>query len=393
MKILVGISGGIAAYKSPDLVRRFKETGAEVRVVMTKAATSFISPLTLQAVSGNPVSTDLLDTDAEAAMGHIELARWADLVLIAPATADIIARLAMGMANDLLSTICLATTAPIAVAPAMNQQMWNNAATGDNIKQLQKRNVTILGPAKGEQACGETGFGRMVEPLQLVADCEVFNQQGEPVLAGKKVLITAGPTREDIDPVRYLSNHSSGKMGFEIAQAAQHAGAEVILVAGPVNLDCSPSINRINVTSAVEMHQQVMEQIKEQDIFIGCAAVADYRVCDIAQQKIKKNDQQLVLTMIENPDIIASVAKLDNKPYCVGFAAETTNVVDHATKKLNDKKLDMICANDVSKADIGFNSNANRLTIITKDGAQQEFEKATKESLAVKLVHLISEHL
>jgi len=393
MKILVGISGGIAAYKSPDLVRRLKETGAEVRVVMTKAAISFISPLTLQAVSGNPVSSDLLDPEAESAMGHIELARWADLILIAPATADLLARLSLGMANDLLSTLCLATTAPIAVAPAMNLQMWANAATQENIEKLKQRNFIILGPDKGEQACGETGLGRMLEPIQLVAECQLFNPENNRSLAGKKVLITAGPTREEIDPVRYLSNHSSGKMGFEIARAAHLAGAEVTLIAGPVSIETQYPILRINVTSALQMHQQVLDHIEGQDVFIGCAAVADYRVNKIATDKIKKNDQQLVLTMVENPDIITSVSGLENKPYCVGFAAETTELIAHAKKKIVAKNLDMICANDVSDSDIGFNVDNNKLTVITKDSQQIELAKTSKRLLAVQLIGLISEQL
>ncbi len=268
MKVLVGISGGIAAYKSPDLVRRLKESGSDVRVVMTKAATAFISPMTLQAVSGNPVSTHLLDTDAEAAMGHIELARWADLILIAPATADIIARLASGMANDLLSTICLASSASIAIAPAMNLQMWRNPATQENIATLTSRNFIILGPGEGEQACGEIGPGRMLEPSQLAAECDYLNPDNQSYLAGKKVLITAGPTREPIDPVRYLSNHSSGKMGFEIARAANLAGAEVTLVAGPVSIETQCSISRINVTSALEMQQQVLDHLAGIDILL-----------------------------------------------------------------------------------------------------------------------------
>ncbi len=393
MKILVGISGGIAAYKSPDLVRRLKESDVEVRVVMTKAATAFISPLTLQAVSGNPVSTDLLDPKAEGAMGHIELARWADLILIAPATADLIARLAMGMANDLLSTLCLASTAPIAIAPAMNLQMWANAATQDNIQQLKQRDFTILGPDKGEQACGETGLGRMLEPLQLAAECKRFDQNNKLTLAGKKILVTAGPTQEAIDPVRYLSNHSSGKMGFEIAQAAYLAGAEVTLVTGPVSIETQCSIKRINVTTALQMQQQVLDHIADQDVFIGCAAVADYRVSEVAEHKIKKNDQQLVLTMVENPDIISSVSNLENRPYCVGFAAETIDLITHAKKKLIAKNLDMICANDVSDSEIGFNSDDNKLTIITSDEQIYELEKASKSNLAVKLIHLISSHL
>ncbi|MFT5451180.1 MAG: phosphopantothenoylcysteine decarboxylase/phosphopantothenate--cysteine ligase [Enterobacterales bacterium] len=393
MKILVGISGGIAAYKSPELVRQLKKTGAEVQVVMTSAATSFISPLTLQAVSGNPVSTDLLDPEAEAGMGHIELARWADLILIAPATADLIARLAVGMANDLLSTLCLATTAPIAVAPAMNLQMWANKATQENIKKLQQRDITILGPDKGEQACGETGLGRMLDPIHLVAECERFDNKNCLTLVGKKVLITAGPTREDIDPVRYLSNYSSGKMGFALAKAALLAGADVTLVAGPVTLDTLPSVKRIDVISARDMYQAVHEQIAQQDIFIGCAAVADYRVCEVAQQKIKKNDQQLVLTMVENPDIIASVSKLANKPFCVGFAAETTDVIEYAKKKLSRKHLDMICANDVSNCEIGFNSDSNQLTVINANGESYIFDKESKSSLSRKLINLIADQL
>jgi phosphopantothenoylcysteine decarboxylase/phosphopantothenate--cysteine ligase len=393
MKILVGISGGIAAYKSPELVRQLKKTGADVRVVMTSAAISFISPLTLQAVSGNPVSTDLLDPEAEAGMGHIELARWADLILIAPATADLIARLSAGMANDLLSTLCLATTAHIAVAPAMNLQMWANKATQENIKQLQQRDITILGPDKGEQACGETGLGRMLEPSHLVVECERFDNQNCLTLVGKKVLITAGPTREEIDPVRYLSNYSSGKMGFALAKAALLAGADVTLVAGPVNLESLSSIKRIDVISARDMYKAVHEQIDQQDIFIGCAAVADYRICDVAQQKIKKNDQQLVLTMVENPDIIASVSKLANKPYCVGFAAETTDVIEYAKKKLSRKHLDMICANDVSNSEIGFNSDCNQLTVINANGESRTFDKESKSSLSRKLINLIAEQL
>ncbi len=393
MKILVGISGGIAAYKSPDLVRRIKETGAEVRVVMTHAATTFISPLTLQAVSGNTVSTDLLDPEAEAAMGHIELARWADLVLIAPATADLIARLANGMANDLLTTICLATTAPIAIAPAMNLQMWANAATQSNIKKLQQNGLSILGPDKGEQACGETGLGRMLEPTVLAAECLRFDPELTQSMSGKNILITAGPTREDIDPVRYLSNHSSGKMGFEIANAASRAGANVILISGPVTIDALISVKRVDVISANDMYQQVHENINDIDIFIGCAAVADYRVCEVAQHKIKKNDQQLVLTMVENPDILASVANLPEKPYCVGFAAETTKVLENAKHKLKSKNLDMICANDVSDSEIGFNSDLNQLTILTNDGLTTEFEKSNKKVLAEQLIQLIAQKI
>lgn len=393
MKILVGISGGIAAYKCPDLVRRLKESGADVRVVMTSAATTFISPMTLQAVSGNPVSTQLLDADAEAAMGHIELARWADLILIAPATADIIARLATGMANDLLSTLCLASSAPIAIAPAMNLQMWANPATQENIATLIKRDVVIMGPAEGDQACGENGPGRMLEPAQLVAECDYLNPENLKYLSDKKVLITAGPTREPIDPVRYLSNHSSGKMGFEIARAASLAGAEVTLVAGPVSIETQCSISRINVTTALEMQQQVLDHLSGIDIFIGCAAVADYRLDSVAPEKIKKGQQQLVLTMVENPDIIASVSEQKDKPFCVGFAAETSDVVNYAKEKLIKKNLDMICANDVSDSEIGFNGDDNQLTVIMADGQKIELPKTTKRSLSMQLIKLISEQL
>lgn len=393
MKILVGISGGIAAYKCPELVRRLRESGVEVRVVMTSAATTFISPMTLQAVSGNPVSTQLLDADAEAAMGHIELARWADLILIAPATADIIARLATGMANDLLSTLCLASSAPIAIAPAMNLQMWTNPATQENITTLANRDVVILGPAEGDQACGENGPGRMLEPEQLVAECDYLNPENQQYLKGKKVLITAGPTRESIDPVRYLSNHSSGKMGFEIARAASLAGSEVTLITGPVNIETQCSILRINVTTALEMQQQVVEHLEGIDIFIGCAAVADYRLESIASEKIKKGQPQLVLTMVENPDIIASVSENKDKPFCVGFAAETSDVVNYAKQKLIKKNLDMICANDVSDSEIGFNGDNNQLTVIMADGQKVELPKTTKRSISRQLIKLISEQL
>jgi len=391
MKILVGISGGIAAYKSPDLVRRIKETGAEVRVVMTQAATTFISPLTMQAVSGHLISTDLLDPKAEAAMGHIELARWADLILIAPATADLIARIANGMANDLLSTICLATTSPVVIAPAMNMQMWANLATQDNVNKLINNQITILGPDKGQQACGETGLGRMLEPHILAAECAKFDPERQQSLKGIKVLVTAGPTQESIDPVRFLSNHSSGKMGFEIARAASRAGANVTLISGPVELDTLVDIKRIDVISAQQMYDQVHQYIDDQDIFIGCAAVADYKVCEVAQHKIKKNDQQLVLTMVENPDIISSVSSLAQKPYCVGFAAETQDILSFAKKKMETKNLDMICANDVSQVDIGFNSDLNKLIILTKDGEELALEKASKEIIAEQIITLIAE--
>jgi phosphopantothenoylcysteine decarboxylase / phosphopantothenate---cysteine ligase len=397
MNVIVGISGGIAAYKSPDLVRRLKEQGADVHVVMTKSAEQFISALTLQAVSGRAVSSELFDEQAEAAMGHIELARWADVILIAPATADVIARIAAGMANDLLTTLCLATKAPLVIAPAMNQQMWANPATAANIQILKERGVTILGPGSGEQACGDIGLGRMLEPddlaNQLLATSAVSSNTSDE-LAGKKLVITAGPTQEAIDPVRYLTNHSSGKMGFALAAAAQQAGAEVILISGPVTLETPKGVTRIDVVSAVEMHAQVQAQLAGIDIFIGCAAVADYRVEQIAAHKIKKNDQQLVLTMVENPDIIASVASHSPKPFCVGFAAETQDLAEHAQQKMHAKGLDMICANDVSNSAIGFNSEQNAVSVYINETTEKPYaaeiiDQAPKQQVAKQIINKI----
>ncbi len=371
-RILLGISGGIAAYKSADLVRRLKERGAEVRVILTDAAQHFITPLTLQALSGNPVSTSLLDPAAEAAMGHIELAKWADMVLIAPASADIIARMAHGLANDLLSTCVLATAAPVAVAPAMNQQMYKNIATQQNLATLIAHNFYIYGPGSGEQACGDIGAGRMLEALELVDAVEKhFN--AEQQLNNIKITITAGPTREAIDPVRYISNHSSGKMGFALAQAAAAMGAQVTLIAGPVQLATPEGVKRIDVTTAQQMYDAALAQADSSDIFIGCAAVADYRVANIASEKMKKaGDDALHLQLVQNPDIIAAVAALDsNRPFTVGFAAETQNVLQYAKDKLQRKKLDLICANDVSDTRLGFNSDNNAVTLVWHAGEQQ----------------------
>ncbi|WP_027670424.1 bifunctional phosphopantothenoylcysteine decarboxylase/phosphopantothenate--cysteine ligase CoaBC [Rheinheimera baltica] len=365
-RILLGISGGIAAYKSADLVRRLKERGADVRVILTDAAQHFITPLTLQALSGNPVSTSLLDPAAEAAMGHIELAKWADMVLIAPASADVIARLAHGLANDLLTTCVLATAAPVAVAPAMNQQMYKNIATQQNLAKLNSYNFYIYGPGSGEQACGDVGAGRMLEALELVSAVEnhfLAQQQ----LNNIKITITAGPTREAIDPVRYISNHSSGKMGFALAAAAAAMGADVTLITGPVTLATPAGVTRIDVTTAEQMHAAALKHAELSQVFIGCAAVADYRVADIATQKMKKTtDDSINLTLIKNPDIIADVAGLSrNRPFTVGFAAETQNVVRYAKDKLSRKKLDLICANDVSTSELGFNSDNNAITLIS----------------------------
>lgn len=386
--ILLGIGGGIAAYKSADLVRRLKERGAQVRVVMTQSAMEFIAPLTLQALSGHPVASDLLDPAAEAAMGHIELARWADLFVIAPATANIIARMQAGMADELLTTCALATAAPVVICPAMNQQMYQHAATQHNLQSLQSRGTHIWGPDSGSQACGEVGPGRMLEPLDIAKRCEGFF--AEKLLAGQKLLLTAGPTREAIDPVRYISNHSSGKMGFALAQKAAEMGAEVTLVAGPVNLPTPAGVRRINVQSAQQMLDAVMQAVAEQDIFIACAAVADYRIAQVAEAKIKKSAETMQLALVRNPDILATVAALQHKPFTVGFAAETHDVEHYATDKLQRKKLDMIAANDVSIAGQGFNADSNALKVIWPSGSQ-DLPATDKHTLAGQLLGLIAQ--
>ncbi|EKY3232249.1 bifunctional phosphopantothenoylcysteine decarboxylase/phosphopantothenate--cysteine ligase CoaBC [Cronobacter malonaticus] len=367
-KIVLGVSGGIAAYKTPELVRRLRERGAEVRVAMTEAAKAFITPLSLQAVSGYPVSDSLLDPAAEAAMGHIELGKWADLVILAPATADLIARVAAGMANDLVTTICLATPSPVAVVPAMNQQMYRNIATQQNIELLASRGLRIWGPDSGSQACGDVGPGRMLDPLEIV---ELAANHFAPVndLQHLNIMITAGPTRERLDPVRYITNDSSGKMGFAIAAAASARGAHVTLVAGPVALATPPGVERIDVESALEMEAAVQQRAQQQQIFIGCAAVADYRAETISSEKIKKQGDELTLKMVKNPDIVAGVAALSqNRPYVVGFAAETNNVEEYARQKRLRKNLDLICANDVSQAGHGFNSDTNALHLFWQEG-------------------------
>ena len=392
-RILLGISGGIAAYKSADLVRRLKERGAEVRVILTDAAQHFITPLTLQALSGNPVSTSLLDPAAEAAMGHIELAKWADIMLIAPASADVIARMAHGLANDLLTTCVLATAAPVAIAPAMNQQMYKNIATQQNLAKLSSYNFYIYGPGVGDQACGDVGAGRMLEPLQLVSALEE-HFLAEQQLNNIKITITAGPTREAIDPVRYISNYSSGKMGFALAAAAAAMGAEVTLISGPVQLATPAGVKRIDVTSAQQMHDAALAQAVQSDIFIGCAAVADYRVANIAGEKMKKQgDGTLELKLVQNPDIIAAVAALSTKrPFTVGFAAETQNVLQYAKDKLARKKLDLICANDVSGTELGFNSDHNAVTLVWQSG-ELALPAQPKASLAKAILqHIHSQY-
>jgi len=367
-RIVLGVSGGIAAYKTPELVRRLRDRGAEVRVVMTDAAKAFITPLSLQAVSGYPVADDLLDPAAEAAMGHIELGKWADLVILAPATANLIARVAAGMANDLVTTLCLATAAPVAVVPAMNQQMYRALPTQHNLHLLAQRGVMIWGPDSGSQACGDIGPGRMIDPLAIVA---LAVDWASPVddLKHLNIMITAGPTREALDPVRFISNHSSGKMGFAIAAAAAKRGANVTLVAGPVDLTTPAWAKRIDVTTALEMQHAVMEQIGKQHIFIGCAAVADYRAATVSDEKIKKQGDEITLKMVKNPDIVAGVAALvQGRPYVVGFAAETQNVEEYAQQKRMRKNLDLICANDVAKAGQGFNSDSNALHLFWQQG-------------------------
>ncbi|WP_331344981.1 bifunctional phosphopantothenoylcysteine decarboxylase/phosphopantothenate--cysteine ligase CoaBC [Cellvibrio sp. UBA7661] len=383
-QILLGVTAGIAAYKSADLVRRLQDAGARVQVVMTPAAQEFITPLTMQALSGNPVHTQLLDPEAEAGMGHIQLARWADLVLIAPATADFIARLSQGMGNDLLTSICLATAAPIALAPAMNQGMWHNAATQANLELLRTRKIHLFGPADGGQACGDIGPGRMLEPLQLVDAAASLFTTGS--LAGKKVVITAGPTREALDPVRYLSNHSSGKMGYAIAQAAAEAGARTILISGPTQLATPARVTRIDVVSANEMLDESLKAAEGCDLFIAAAAVADYRPAQQAPQKIKKGaSDTMMLELVKNPDIVASVASLNPKPFVVGFAAESENLLEHARAKLTRKNVDLIVANNISDSRIGFNSDDNAVTLVDANSTT-EISQRSKQQLARELI-------
>ena len=388
--ILLGITGGIAAYKCPDLVRHLKKAGAQVRVVMTESASHFVTPMTLQALSGNAVSRDLFDPSAELSMSHIELAKWADLLLIAPATANIIAKMANGIADDLLSTICLATPAKIVIAPAMNQQMYKAAATQQNLASLASRNTLILGPDDGFQACGDFGPGRMVEPATIVEHVEGYFL-ATATLVGTEITITAGPTIEELDPVRYISNYSSGKMGYAIAQAAAEMGATVNLISGPVNLATPNNVNRINVKSANEMCDAALKLAKKSAIFISCAAVADYRPETIAKKKIKKTDDnnELVIKLVKNPDIVASIAALKKgRPFVVGFAAETNNIKAYALKKLTTKNLDLICANDVSDKSIGFNSDQNALTLYWQNG-EQTLPLSSKQQLAKQLLQAV----
>lgn len=392
-QILVGITGGIAAYKSAELVRRLRDGGAEVRVVMTRAATEFITPLTMQALSGHPVSLDLLDTESEQAMGHIDLARWADAVIVAPASADFIARLAQGRADDLLATICLATAAPVSVAPAMNQQMWANQATGDNLATLAKRDIKQFGPGVGSQACGDVGEGRMLEAEELARLTSELFQQGS--LQGLKVVMTAGPTWEAIDAIRGLSNRSSGRMGYAVAEAAMEAGAKVVLVSGPVSLPAPQRVQVEPVRSAEEMCQAVLTHIKGADIFIGVAAVADYRPAKVSTKKVKSTAETLTLELVKNPDILATVAALQPRPFTVGFAAESHDIETYAKAKLKAKNLDLIAANPISaepgtNARVGFESEDNQILLIDRENKIITLEQQSKTKLARLLIQHIS---
>ena len=389
-RIILGVTGGIATYKSPDLVRRLRERGAQVQVVMSRGARAFVSPITFQAVSGGRVRDELWDEASEAAMGHIELARWADLVLVAPATAHCLGSLAAGLASDLLTTLCLATEAQIILAPAMNQAMWSNPAVQENRELLERRGVRFLGPAEGDQACGEVGPGRMMEPLDIVRS--VFEKPARfssQSLKGLTVIVTAGPTREPIDPVRYITNRSSGKMGFALAAAAEEAGAKVILVSGPVSMATPQGFERIDVETAEEMYASVHARVSEADLFIACAAVSDYKPETEADEKLKRTQKTLNLELIRSPDTLASVAELKDGPFTVGFAAETQNVAENARSKLTRKGLDMIAANQVGR-DCGFDQETNSLMVFW-DNDEVDLERASKPVLAGRLIHLIAE--
>ncbi len=391
-RVLLGVTGGIAAYKSPDLVRRLQDAGAEVRVVMTPSATRLVAPTVFQAVSGHPVRSELWDDAAEAAMGHIELARWATTVLIAPATANLMSQLAAGAAGNLLTTLCLATSAPVVLAPAMNQAMWRHAATQANRSTLESRGVRFIGPASGSQACGDVGPGRMVEPADIVAAL-VEQPAGEltgPLsaqLKGLRVLVTAGPTREPIDPVRFVSNRSSGKMGFAVARAAAEAGAEVTLVAGPVHLPTPAGVRRVDVETAAEMFAATVDRLAGTDIYIGAAAISDYRP-EPAPQKIKKRADRLVLDMVKSPDLLATIASRPGAPFTVGFAAETERVEEYARQKLEGKRLDMIVANQVG-AKLGFDEDENSVLILWRDG-QESLGRMAKSDLARRIIATVA---
>ena len=390
-RVLLGVTGGIAAYKAADLARRLQDAGAQVRVAMTEGAQQFVAPLTFQALTGEPVRTSLWDSAAEAAMGHIELARWATRVLVAPASADFLARLAHGLAPDLLGTLCLATEAPIAVAPAMNRVMWANAATQANVEILLRRGIAVLGPAEGDQACGEVGAGRMLEPLQLVAALQAMAPTG--ALAGARLLVSAGPTFEDLDPVRFLGNRSSGRMGFALAAEAATMGAQVTLVSGPVELQTPPGVHRVDVRRALEMRDAVLAALPGQDVYIGAAAVADYMPAQAAPHKIKKGEGPLRLELVRTPDVLAEVARHPSRPrLVVGFAAETEKLEEHALGKLRAKNLDLIAGNDVSAPGVGFGSEDNALQVYSAAG-RQDIPRGPKPVVARALLDLIAKSL
>jgi len=390
--VLLGVTGGIAAYKSAEIVRYLKKSGSSVRVVMTESAKEFITPLTLQALSGNRVSSELLDAEAEAAMGHIELAKWADGILIAPTTANSLARLASGRADDLLSSITLAFDGPISLAPAMNQAMWSDKRTQENLDSLISKGFKVCGPGSGEQACGDIGLGRMLEPIEIL---ELFSSSfTQGAMSGKNVLITAGPTHEPIDPVRFITNKSSGKMGYSLAEAAIESGARVTLISGPVNLENPPNCHKVSVETAKEMHEAVMHHIKGKDVYIGTAAVSDYSPAEVKNSKIKKdgNRSPLNLKLKENTDILKSVSGLEERPYVVGFAAETDGLIENAENKLKNKGLNLIVANDVSNEEIGFDSDENEVILITKT-EQQLIPRQSKKKISKKIVEFISRRI
>ena len=390
--ILLGVTGGIAAYKSAEIVRHLKKSGASVRVVMTKSAEEFITPLTLQALSGNRVSTELLDAEAEAAMGHIELAKWADGILIAPATANTLARISSGRGDDLLSTITLAFDGPVSLAPAMNQAMWLDNRTQENLEKLIQQDFGICGPGSGEQACGDIGLGRMLEPLEIL---EIFSLSfSKGAMLGKSILITAGPTQEPIDPVRFITNRSSGKMGYSLAEAAIESGANVTLISGPVNIEPPTNCNLVEIKTAKEMYESVMHHIKGMDVYIGTAAVSDYSPAHINESKLKKDGSNAAMTLElkENQDILKSVSELNDRPYVVGFAAETEDLIENAEKKLKNKKLDLIVANDVSDKEIGFDSDQNEVTLITHKG-KELIQRQNKKKISKKIIDFISKRI
>lgn len=389
--ILLGVTGGIAAYKSAEIIRLFKKEGASVRVVMTESAKEFITPLTLQAVSGNEIHDSLLDVNAESAMGHIELAKWADIILIAPCTAETIAKITHGRADDLMGALILASEAEVYIAPAMNMNMWLDASTQDNYKILEKRGITFIGPAQGEQACGDIGPGRLEEPEKIIEFITKLSNKGP--LSGKTITITAGPTREQIDPVRFISNNSSGKMGYSIAEAAIKYGAQVNLVTGPVSLNADKSINLHKINSASEMLDEVIKCMKSSDIFIGCAAVSDYKPSDYSIKKIKKEDNSsLDIELEKNEDILKYVSDNFSESYIVGFAAETSDVIENAKKKLLTKNLDMIISNDISDKSIGFDVDENEVNVITKDETLL-LKKDKKIRIARQILKIISENI